>query len=90
MSVVEAIRWYGTLAGRVFSSTKLIGGDGKFRASKLEAVIKEIVKEKLGHPDALMLDPRLEGEVCKTYALPDRLSCCKADQPSVSCAPCLR
>jgi hypothetical protein len=66
MSVPEAIIHYGTLAKRVFSSTKLIGRDGKFRASKLEEVIKEIAEERLGDPDAPMMDPRPEGKVCKT------------------------
>jgi patatin-like phospholipase/acyl hydrolase len=89
MSVAEAITSYGTLAERVFSSTKRIG-DGKFRASELEKVIKENVKEKLGHPDALMMDPRPEGEVCKTCVVTDRLSHCKIDRPSASCVPCPR
>ena len=89
MSVAEAIERYRTLTERVFSSTKLISGDGKFKASKLEEVIKEIVKEKLGHPDALMLDSRPEGEVCKTYEIPDCLSRCKADRSSGLYALCL-
>ena len=74
MSVPEAIQHYGTLAQRVFSNAKLVGGDGKFKASKLEEVIKEIVQAKTGDPDALMMDPRPEGEVCRTYALPDCFS----------------
>jgi hypothetical protein len=69
MSVSEAIGHYGTLTHRVFSATKLIGGDGKFSASKLEEVIKEIVQEKTGDPDAVMMDPRPEGRICRTYAL---------------------
>jgi hypothetical protein len=69
MSVTEAITHYGTLAQSVFSDARLIGGDGKFKASKLEEVIKEIVEKKAGHPDELMMDPRLEGEACKTYAV---------------------
>jgi hypothetical protein len=69
MSMTEAITHYGTLAHRVFSDVRLIGGDGKFKASKLEKVIKEIVKKKAGHPDELMMDPRLEGEACKTCAV---------------------
>jgi hypothetical protein len=78
MSVTEAIEHYGTLAQRVFSDAKLIGGDGKFKASKLEEVIKEIVEAKTGRADELMMDPRPEGEACKTYAFPKYRSCCKA------------
>src|SRR5579859_3024979 len=90
MSVTEAIGCYGTLAERVFSSTKLIRGEGKFRASKLEEVVKEIVAEKLGDPDACMLETRPEGDACKTYVVLDCLSRCNIDLPSGSCAPCLR
>jgi len=89
MSVSEAIGHYGTLAQRVFSDTKH-GGEGKFRASKLEEVIKEIVQAKTGDPDAVMMDPRPEGGVCRTYALPDRVSRYHADRRSDLCAPCLR
>jgi hypothetical protein len=66
MPIAEAIGCYGTLAERVFSSTKLTRGEGKFRASKLEEVVKEIVGEKLGDPDVRMLDTRPEGDACKT------------------------
>jgi hypothetical protein len=72
MSVAEAITHYGTFAQRVFSDVRLIGGDGKFKASKLEEVLKEIVETKAGHPDELMMDPRLEGEACKTCAVSKR------------------
>jgi hypothetical protein len=89
MSVTEAIEQYGTLAQRVFSDAKLIGGDGKFKATKLEDVIKEIVKAKTGRADELMMDPRPEGEACKTYAFPNHLPCYKANQTSALCALCL-
>ena len=88
MSVAEAIECYGTLAERVFSTTKRIG-DGRFKASKLEEVIKEIVREKLGDPDARMLDARPESDGCKTYVVPNCPSRCEADQPLGSFAPCL-
>ena len=71
MSVTEAIQRYGTLSRQVFSDTKLIAGDGKFRASKLEEVIKEIVKQKTGQADELMMDTQLAGEACKTYVVND-------------------
>jgi hypothetical protein len=90
MSVTEAIDHYKTLAQRVFSNASLIGRDRKFRANKLEEVLKEIVENMTGRPDELMLDRRPEGEACKTYAVSHCLSCRKADRPSASCVPCLR
>ena len=68
MSVTEAIEDYGTLAQRVFSDPNLVG-DGKCKATKLEAVIKEIVNKKTGREDELMMD--LRPGACKTYALCD-------------------
>jgi hypothetical protein len=38
--------------------------DGKFKAKKLEAAVKEVVKKKLGEDDARMLDDNSDG--CKT------------------------
>ena len=89
MSVTDVIKNYGTLADRVFSDPKLVGGDAKFKASKLEEVIKEIVEEKTGRADELMIDTRPEGEVCKTYAVPDGAFRRKADRPSALCVLCL-
>ena len=68
MSVAEAIEDYGTLTRKVFSDARLIGGDGKFKASNLEDAIKEIVKKKAGRADELMMDPR--PNACKTYVVP--------------------
>jgi hypothetical protein len=89
MSVTEAIEHYGALAERVFSDAKLIGGDGKFKATKLEDIIKEIVEAKTGRADELMMDPRPEGEACRTYASPKRRPCSEAYRPSALCALCL-
>ena len=90
MSADEAIEHYGTLAQRVFSDAKLIGGDGKFKASKLEDVLKEIIEKKTGQADERMMDPRPEGEVCKTCVIPEYFCCCNADRLSDLCALCLR
>jgi hypothetical protein len=68
MSVPEAIERYGMLALNVFSNHK-ISGHGRSKASKLEQAIKEIVQAKTGDPEALMMDPRQEDEVCRTYDL---------------------
>jgi hypothetical protein len=75
MSVTEAIEHYGTLAHTVFSDAKPFRGDGKFKATKLQDVIKEIVEAKTGQADEPMMDPRPDTEACKTYAIPDCFSC---------------
>jgi hypothetical protein len=72
MSVTEAIACYGTLAKTVFSSVKRTGGEGRFRATKLEQVIKEVIRERTGHPDERMMDTRSEGKGCKTYEYHER------------------
>ena len=66
MSVDDAIKSYGALAGRVFSDVNVVGGDGKFKTSKMETVIKEIVKEQTGHEDEPMMAAPPQGEGCKT------------------------
>ena len=65
MSVTEAIASYETLAGRVFSDVKRFG-EGKFKARKLEEIIKEVVRDRTRQEDACMLDNRPEGNGCKT------------------------
>ncbi|KAF8579258.1 FabD/lysophospholipase-like protein [Ramaria rubella] len=66
MSVAEAIECYGTLAQRVFSDVKPFGKDGKFKASKLEEIVKEIVKRKTQNAEERLLSgPRNQG--CKTF-----------------------
>ena len=66
MSVEQAIKHYGTLAGPVFSDVKQPGGDGRFKAKKLEKVIKEIVKEQTGQEDEHMMGTPPRGKGCKT------------------------
>ena len=46
MDVDEAIKHYDKIAKRVFSDPKRWGGDGKFKAGKLEEVIKSIVEHQ--------------------------------------------
>jgi hypothetical protein len=67
MSVEEAIEAYGTLVKKVFRDGRKVTGDGKFRASILEDVIKRIVKEKTGDADSRMLNDSPDGQACKTY-----------------------
>ena len=68
MSVDEAIEYYCLLAEQVFSTVK-ITGEGRFKASELEKVIKKIVWVATQDTEARMLDPRTENEACRTYVL---------------------
>ena len=66
MSVEKAVTCYGTLAGPVFSNMKQIGGDGRFKASNLQKVIKDIVKERTGQENDSMMGTLPHGKECKT------------------------
>lgn len=66
MSVDEAIAAYRKMGERVFSETKMLG-DGKFKASKLESAIKEIVKERTGNSEEMMMNSDIEAP--KWYAI---------------------
>ena len=66
MSVEQAVRCYGTFAGTVFSDVKQPGGDGSFKASKLEMAIKEIVKEQTGQENERMMGTLPNDKGCKT------------------------
>src|SRR5882672_8062010 len=65
MSLEKTISHYGKLTEGFFSD-KQTGGDGKFKASKLEKVIKDIVKAETGQEDERMLGTSLDGIGCKT------------------------
>ena len=65
MDVETAIKFYGTLVKYVFSHPKGRPGDGKFKATKLEAAIKSIVKEVTGDSESLLLE-RNESTCCRT------------------------
>ena len=65
MDVNTAIRQYDEIAKHVFSDLKLFGGDGKFRATKLEQAIKSMVEDITGDTES----PLLEGDktgTCRT------------------------
>ena len=66
MSVEKAVRCYGTLAGTVFSDVKQDSGDGGFKASQLEKVVKGIVKEHTGQEDEHMIGTPPHDIGCKT------------------------
>jgi hypothetical protein len=64
MNVDTAIEHYDDLAKQVFSDMKQ-WGDGKFKATKLEAAMKSVVKTATGDSES----PLLEGDqvgVCRT------------------------
>ena len=65
MSVDKAIRCYGNLTGYVFSHEQT-GQDGKFKASRLEKVIKDVVKAETGQENECMLGTPPDGKGCKT------------------------
>ena len=75
MSVENAIACYGTLSGRVFSNVKHTWGDGRFRASELEKLVKAIVKEHTGQENARMIGTLLHDKGCKTWAIYCQPSC---------------
>ena len=64
MDVDTAIKRYDDIAKQVFSDTKR-WGDGKFKANKLEEVIKSVVQDMTGDSESpLLVDD--EPGVCRT------------------------
>ncbi|KAG6904819.1 hypothetical protein DXG01_006974 [Tephrocybe rancida] len=55
MTVEDTIACYDDLAGRVFSEVKILG-DGQYKATLLEEVIKEVVQKRTGNSEAHLLD----------------------------------
>jgi hypothetical protein len=67
LSVSDTIEYYDSLAEKVFSNGKKVVGDGHFKGSILENVVKEIVKAKTADADSRMMETDSDGKVCKTY-----------------------
>lgn len=67
LTIDDAIEQYGQFARYVFSDKKWKGQDGTFKATKLEEIIKKIVKTCgiEGSADERMMDPRPADQVCK-------------------------
>lgn len=63
MDVGTAIKHYNHLAKQVFSDKKR-RGDGKFKATKLEEVIKSVVETETRDPESPLLDD--QARVCRT------------------------
>jgi hypothetical protein len=72
LSAKEALDIYVNLAEEVFSkkTSKVLKGYG-FDTTMLEKAIKDIVAQRLGQPDVLMIEDKdkggKEGQGCKTY-----------------------
>lgn len=64
MDIETAIRYYDYLTRRVFSDPKL-WGNGKFKATKLEQVIKSAVRDITGDSESALLEGD-EAGVCRT------------------------
>ena len=56
MDVETAIDSYNNLAQKVFSDRKQWPGDGRFKATNLEEVIKSVVQDVTGNPEAPLLE----------------------------------
>jgi hypothetical protein len=74
MSIADSKEAYGRLAKEVFSDVKFQGSDGKFKASKLEKAIKQIVKTYSAseNPEDRLEDIR--DNACKTCVCCNMLS----------------
>jgi len=56
MGVDTAIDAYNNLTEQVFSDPKRWPGDGRFKATKLEEVIKSVVRDVTGDSEAPLLE----------------------------------
>ena len=65
MDVDTAIDYYDDLAKQVFSASKRWPGDGKFKATKLEELIKSAVGHVTGDPEQPLLEIG-DTSVCRT------------------------
>ena len=65
MDVDTAINAYNNLAQQVFSDPKRRPGDSRFKATKLEEVIKSIVQNVTGDPEGPLLEVG-NASICRT------------------------
>ena len=65
MDVDTAINYYNDLAKQVFFASKRWPGDGRFKATKLEEVIKSAVKDVTGDHEEPLLETS-DTSVCRT------------------------
>ena len=65
MDVDTAIKHYNIMVKYVFSNPKGRLGDGRFKATKLEAAIKSIVRDVTGNSESPLLEQN-GSTVCRT------------------------
>ena len=65
MDIDTAITYYDNLANQVFSASKFWPGDGRFKATKLEEIIKSAVRDVTGDPEEPLLETD-KASVCRT------------------------
>ena len=65
MDVEMAINSYNNLAQQVFSDRKRWPGDGRFKATNLEEVIKFVVQGVTGNPEEPLLEVG-NASLCRT------------------------
>jgi hypothetical protein len=65
MDVDTAIDAYNNLSQQIFSDPKRWPGDGMFKATKLEEVIKSVVQEVTGDPEEPLLEVG-DASACRT------------------------
>ena len=65
MDVQTAIDSYNNLAQQVFSDRKRWPGDGKFKGTNLEQVIKSVVRDVTGNPEEPLLEVG-NASLCRT------------------------
>jgi len=65
MDVDTAITHYNNIVKLVFSDLKQWGGDGKFKARKLEEAIRSMVQDITGDSESSLLETD-EAGVCRT------------------------
>ncbi|KAJ7854588.1 FabD lysophospholipase-like protein [Mycena olivaceomarginata] len=67
MSVEDAVKAYGQLAKEVFSDVKSPGSAGRFKASKLEKAIKEMVRARSASQDPEEKLEDIRDNACKMF-----------------------
>ena len=65
MDVDSAINAYNNLAQQVFSDRKRWPGDGRYKATNLDQMIKSVVQEITGNPEEPLLEVG-NASVCRT------------------------
>ena len=65
MDVDTAINSYNKLAEQVFSDRKQWPGDGMFKVTNLEQVIKSVVRDVTGNPEEPLLEDS-NASLCRT------------------------